>query len=339
MDDRRTDLKTALRELAAGEVEALGPHLGWRSLLAYREGTLDAAEREALQEHLSRCGRCSDLLRELKDFEVAATGSGPRVPEPGKQEAWKSLLERLPHEAPPARPLAGPLPRAEPRRTPRWALAAAAALLLTLVGLSLWTATTLRQERRRLASLAQQIEERERSLAELRRTLAEAESRLGAANGDLAQQHVRVAELSAALEELRHAARAPEARDRPVLASRQVEVSVAPRLALRGQPQGTLLRAGGAVNPVRLPPGGEPLSLSLDLANHPHYGEYRLELLDRDGAVLWAVRRQAGAMLGDAGTTVAIGGLEPGRYRLRVEGARENGTDLLAEYVLEVEAK
>jgi hypothetical protein len=67
------------------------------------------------------------------------------------------------------------------------------------------------------------------------------------------------------------------------------------------------------------------------------YGEYRLELMDRDGELLWAGRRPGKALLGDAGTSVSVGGLGPGRYRLRIEGLHPDRGELLAEYILEVE--
>ena len=60
--------------------------------------------------------------------------------------------------------------------------------------------------------------------------------------------------------------------------------------------------------------------------------------VDPGGKVLWSDRRPGSALLGDAGTSVSVNGLGPGVYRLRIEGLSQDRTELLAEYVLEVEA-
>jgi hypothetical protein len=127
--------------------------------------------------------------------------------------------------------------------------------------------------------------------------------------------------------------------DQVVVASHEVEVSVAPRFALRGEenPESGFLREGGAVNTVRIARPADRFTMALSLADHPVYGEYRLELLDRSGEVLWAGRRPGKALLGDIGTSVAVSGLDPGLYRLRVEGLKANRGELLAEYRLAVE--
>jgi len=91
VDENRIDLKTALRELAAEESEDMGPHAGLERLIAYRRGTLPAAEHEALQEHLSLCKRCAGLLLELRGFEAASAGGVAAGPESLRQDAWESL--------------------------------------------------------------------------------------------------------------------------------------------------------------------------------------------------------------------------------------------------------
>jgi hypothetical protein len=123
------------------------------------------------------------------------------------------------------------------------------------------------------------------------------------------------------------------------MAARQIEVSVAPRFALRGQEPagGAFLQAGGIVNPIRVASPADRFTVALSLADHLVHEEYHLELLDQDGEVQWTGDLPARALLGDAGTSVSIQGLAPGRYRLRLEGLRP-ARRLLAEYLLEVEA-
>lgn len=356
MEEKKIDLKAALRELAAEEPGEAGPHIGMKRLIAYRQGALPAAEREAVQEHLSLCPRCIGLLRELRDFE-AASARGEAGPERLRQEAWDSLVRRLPAKTAGVRPLAtvtrGETPR--PRRFSSFLMVAAAALLLVGIGLSVWAVITAQQGRQRLVDLEQRLREREAAVAALQSSLAKAERQLAAAQGQIETLEkersarrtgreddalaARVAELTSALAELRRTRPAPEGRDRLAAAPRDIELAVAPRFVLRGQepPAGGLLRGDGAINPLRIPPQGGRLTVALSLADHPVFAEYRLELVDRDGKVLWTGRRPGKTLLGDAGTSVSISGLNPGRYRLRIEGLSPDRSELLAEYLLDVE--
>lgn len=344
MDEKRIDLKTALRELAAEESGEAGPHVGSKRLIAYREGTLPPAEREAVQEHLSLCSRCTGLLLELRDFE-AASARGEAGPEPPRQEAWNSLARRLPSKTPAVRPLA--VREASRRHLPRFPIAVAAALLLAVLGVAVWAMVTAQQERQRQARLEQRLEERDAAITALRDTLAETESQLGAARrqiqdleketihtGRVQELEARVAELTAALEETR---RTPQGQT--VLASNEIEVSVAPRFVTRGQEKtdSNLLRGGGAVNPIRIAPQADRFTVTLSLGDHPVYREYRIELLDRDGKALWSARRPGRSLLGDAGTKVSVSGLDSGIYRLRIEGLQAERGEPLGEYILKVD--
>jgi len=323
VDEERIDLKTS---------EDAGPHIGSKRLIAYRQGTLPEAEHEAVQEHLSLCRRCTGLLRELRAFEAAAAGEVAAGPEPLQQEAWESLVQRLPREAPAVRPAAAD---AKPRHVPYWIYGVAAALLLTVVALSVWAAATVRQERRRLARIERQLQEREEALAAAQRALAETERQLNAARGRI--QGLEQERLASERDE--QSPQPPLGRDRTVLASR-IEVSITPRFALRDEerPENSLLRGGGAVNPVRLPPPAKRFTVSLSPPDHPADGEYRFELVNGGGEVLWASQWPANAILGDAGTSVSIRGLGPGRYRLRVASLNPDGSPTrFDEYLLQVE--
>ncbi|MFL6237390.1 MAG: anti-sigma factor family protein [Thermoanaerobaculia bacterium] len=334
MDENRIDLKAALRELASEESEDIGPHAGLKRLIAYRQGTLPAAEREVLQEHLSLCDRCAGLLLELRDFEAASAGRGVAGPESLRQEAWESLARHLPWKVSAIRPIAGAARRGSARQgASRFFLGAAAALLLFLVGLTVWSAVTAQWERQRLALLKQRLEAREEVLTAARRSLAEAEREASRVH----ELEAQVAELTSALDELRRTRPAPAKQGQTAVAS-EIAVSVAPRFALRGQetPKSGFLRGGGVVNTVQIPAQAKGFKVAVSLDDHPGYDEYRLELLDRDRKVLWTTRRPGKTLLGDEGTSVSVSGLGPGRYRLRIEGLHPRGSDLLAEYLLEV---
>lgn len=366
MDEKHIDLRAALRELADEESGNIGPHCGLKRLIAYRQGTLPAAERETVQEHLSLCPRCTQVLLELRDFEAATAGAGTG-PESQRREAWDALVRRLPAATPEVRPSARPSappsastarPEAPPRRrSPRLAAGLAAALLIALAGLTLWAATTVVRERQRLTRLEQRLEERDAALTAAQAALAQAESQLAAARGQIqslqlersegqtgqqaarreAELTARVAKLSSELEALRRRVREPETREPIAATSRKIEVSVTPRFALRGREATGSLRGGGVVNPVRTTGQEGRFTVALSLADQPVFPAYRLELADRDGKVLWAARRPAGSLLGDAGTSVSASGLDSGLYRLRIEGLRPDGGQLLADYLLEVE--
>ena len=319
-----------------------GPHLGMKRLIAYQEGRLSEPEREAVQEHLSLCRRCTDLLRELRDFEAASEGAVEPGPDALRQQAWESLSKRLPPPAPPrVRPVAT-LP-ARKRTIPTYLYALAAALLLAVIGLSVWAPLAVRQERERAAEIEQRLQKREDALAEAERARAETERQLQAARGQLQalrqqkpgdrpnrepELEARIAELEAAVEEHRRAAS-----QRIAAAPSGIELSTTPKFALRGQEESGYLKAGGAVNRL---PQSDRLTAALNLGNGPVHAEYRFELTDSGGKVLWSGRRPSGSLLGDAGTSIAIRGLAPGRYRLRVEGLQPDRTELLGEYLLEV---
>lgn len=351
MDEKRTDLRATLRELAGEEAGDAGPHVGLKRLIAYRQGTLPAAERETVQEHLSLCPRCTRLLLELRDFETAAA-SGETGPESLQQEAWDSLVRQLPPKTPVVRPIASAARREAQRqaRRPRFVVGAAAALLLAAAGFTLWATVTVLQERQRLARLEQRLEEREAALAALERSLAGTERQLAAVRGQIQDREkertaredeleAKVAELSAELAALRRPAQPPERRDRIAVASETIAVSVSPRFALRGQeiPDTGFLRGAGEANVVR--PKKDRITVALSLARHPADDEYRLELVDRDGKVLWTGVSQGRSLLGDAGTSVSVSGLGPGLYRLRIHDLNPDRSELLDEYLLEVKPR
>lgn len=322
------------------------PHIGTKRLIAYRRGTLPAAEREAVQEHLSLCPRCTGLLRELRELEAAAAEDATG-PDPLREEAWQSLVRRLPPKAPALRPVfaAGQQDRLDRQERSgatrgRFVYAAAAALLLAAGGLVTWeSVTVLRLERR--------LDEREEALATAQRSQEETRRQLDTAQGRIRDLETkpapdpgrskreteladRVAELTSEVEGLLRDARAPQ--DRIAAVSSGIEVALSPRFVLRGEepPGGDLLRGGGAANRVK--PEAGRVSVALDLADFSASPEVRFELADRAGRVLWSGRRPGDALAGDDGTLVAIQGLAPGRYRLRVEGGAHR-----AEYLLDVQ--
>lgn len=322
-----------------GKGTGLSPHPGTQRLIAYRLGTLPAAEREGVQEHLSLCPRCVGLLRELRDFE-AAVESGAQAPEPLREEAWADLRRRLPEKPQAIRPVAQlPRPRA-PYFVRAAGISAIAALLLAVAGLGLlvWT------ERQRSAGLERRLAGQEEAISGLQRSLADAGRRLDAERGRFrsleAETAGRVAALSTEVEKLRRNPPAPE-RDRLASAAApdipDIQVSMAPRFVLRGaEPSGgDVLHGGGETNRVKTRDGSFTVGLGVPDDLPFFFPEVRLEIVDRNGRMVWSGRRP-GEALGDGGASVTIQGLRPGRYRLRVEGLQPNRTRFLGEYALDV---
>ena len=353
--ERIVDKRTDLRAVPQGSAE---PHPGTKRLIAYRQGALTAAERDAVQEHLSLCPRCTGMLRELRTFEAdAADGGAPADPDPLREEAWAALVQRLPAKSPAIRPvteLPDSIRHSIRNRSPRFLGAAVAALLLVAAGLS----GLAFMERQRSAALERRLAEREAAVSGIERSLADASRQLDAARGRIrdleteravppspeastrsssreAELAARVAELTSELEELRRSAETP--RDR--IAAAEIEVSLAPRFVLRGQesPGSDLLLGGGAVN--RVTPQGGSFTAGMSLPDSPLYPEIRIELADRrSGKVVWEGRQPGDALLGDDGASITVHGLTPGRYRLRIEGLQSDRARLLAEYLLDVQS-
>jgi hypothetical protein len=310
VDEERADLR--------------GPHPGTKRLIAYRQGTLPAAERDALQEHLSLCARCTGLLRELRDFEAASAEESAAArkettePDPQREEAWAALVRRLPAKPAAIRPVA-PLPQRRSSSFAWIAIASIAALILAVAGLSI----LVRAERQRSAQLEHRLAVGNQMLASVQRSLADTGRQL-----DIAHGRIRVLE--------RRPVPAPAAPPSPGdrLAA-ALDVSLEPRFVLRGQePDGSESLRGGETN--RVTQQQHRFTVGLDLPDSPVFPEIRIELTDRAGAVVWSGRRPGDVLAGGDGATLTVGGLRPGRYRLRIEGLQPDRTRFLGEYVLDV---
>lgn len=94
---------------------------------------------------------------------------------------------------------------------------------------------------------------------------------------------------------------------------------------------GGLRREASAVREVELPPGTDPL-LRLMLGDQVPYADYRVEILDAEGEVVWsqsALRRQVS---GHFAVLVPRRNLPAGEYRSRLLGLRDGKEAELATY-------
>lgn len=120
----------------------------WMERLSeYLDGELPAPDRAALEAHLETCTDCSAVLSELRRVVDRARVAAEYVP---RRDLWPGIATRI-----------GATPAASPRVGHRWSfslpqLAAAAILLMTLSGSTVWLlrSTTLPPATRPIATMA-----------------------------------------------------------------------------------------------------------------------------------------------------------------------------------------
>lgn len=146
MDDEQR-LRAGIRALAAEDRQGPGSHPSPDELLAYYEGDhegdhaedVSADERERIQDHLARCSECARTVLDLSSFpNVEPAREEDRLSDFDLAAEWRRFQERA--GTAPARPA-----KASPFASARLAYALAAALLLAVIGLSIWV-VRLREE-------------------------------------------------------------------------------------------------------------------------------------------------------------------------------------------------
>ncbi len=127
-----------------------------RQLAAYQAGQLSPGEEDEIQEHLTACRECTELLLSFPEFQelmeaedLEAAARPEELPSPSQTQAsWQTVRARLEASRPqalPSRPAAPPSPRGSRFRrlttSSTTVLALAASLLACLIGFPLWIAT------------------------------------------------------------------------------------------------------------------------------------------------------------------------------------------------------
>ncbi|HYU33824.1 MAG TPA: zf-HC2 domain-containing protein [Thermoanaerobaculia bacterium] len=149
----KPSFEESLRALAARRPRE-GKHPTLRELVDYRAGELPAEEDDRIQEHLTQCRDCAQLLLDLSEFEQFPPPPEDEGPVDARAEAaWQRFRTRLgePDEDPGfAPPILRPRPPVPFWRRPALPWALAAALALSVVGL--WQRTgTLQGEVEKLS--------------------------------------------------------------------------------------------------------------------------------------------------------------------------------------------
>lgn len=127
-------------------------HLTARQLASYQAGQLSPGEEDEVQEHLTACRACTELLLSLPEFQelmeaedLEAVARPEELPSPSETQAsWQAVRARLEANRPAPAP-APPPPKASRFRrlttSPTTVMALAASLLACLIGFPLWIAT------------------------------------------------------------------------------------------------------------------------------------------------------------------------------------------------------
>jgi hypothetical protein len=95
----------------------------------YLEGTLDDSRRASAERHLSECVRCASLLRDIENMSKEAAAMPDLVP---SRDLWQGIEARI---AAPVIPLSA-RPERQRRFAPAWMGVAAAALIVSTVGIT-----------------------------------------------------------------------------------------------------------------------------------------------------------------------------------------------------------
>ncbi len=135
----KPSFEESLRALAARRPrEGNHPDLG--ELVAYRAGELSAEEDDRIQEHLTRCRECAQLLLDLAEFEQFPPPPKDETPVDARAEAaWQRFRAQLGETGEEDEETAPPILRPRPPvpfwRRPALPWALAAVLALCVVGL------------------------------------------------------------------------------------------------------------------------------------------------------------------------------------------------------------
>lgn len=88
----RASLTDSLKQLARGVEENLSSHPRPETLLAYCGGELAPTESAAVEEHITWCRECSDILDDLPQF---LSGEVPEADPREKSADWSGLMDQV----------------------------------------------------------------------------------------------------------------------------------------------------------------------------------------------------------------------------------------------------
>lgn len=150
MNDHETEIRQALAEWmedAGGAGRKSDEHPDAEALAAYQARELTPAEAQRVQDHLLLCRECATLLFDLEETGSPDFGREIEVPEGTGEVLWDRLRQEIRAAPSPSAEVVVPFQRFQRRRLaapPPWMSALAAALLVAVIGLSVWVASLRR---------------------------------------------------------------------------------------------------------------------------------------------------------------------------------------------------
>lgn len=309
-------LKASFRIIAEQMNRESGGHPSAEDLVDYHAGILQPEVEDRLQEHLSVCSECTQLLLDLPAFSRPGGEEGPSLSKADLTEAWERMRHRF------SMGKETPTPGTDGRtRFPfslssaAWPYALAASLAVLSLALGFWT-ISLWSEKRQLARQIGQISAaRELELREGEGSLNSARKELESAARRSRQLESEIADLHKSLDDVTQP---------------QANVVVEDLL-----PKG-YERGGEGVHSVDLPPASKLLTLNLHLSDPVGFRGLEAEILDQRANLIW---RMEGLRINPQGT-VSIGlsrqTTPAGRYQVRLFGRQGGRRQLLAEYSLRI---
>lgn len=149
MSEHEPEIGQAVEEWVAAASADAGEHPDPERLAAYHAGELPEEEAQRVQDHILVCRECAELLLDLEGLGDPASGQDVDIPASTGEAVWERLRQEIRAGARPETVVPfSPRRRSAP---PPWMSALAAALLVAVIGLSVWVAS-LRQTVRELSA-------------------------------------------------------------------------------------------------------------------------------------------------------------------------------------------
>ncbi|HEX4963028.1 MAG TPA: hypothetical protein VF173_19515 [Thermoanaerobaculia bacterium] len=148
MSDQEPEIRQAVEEWTAetgGAGEGGGEHPDAETLAAYHTRELPPAAEQRIQDHLLLCRECAGLLLDLEELDDPDFGREIEVPAGTGEALWDGLRQEITRKEP-APPAAAVIPfPSRPRPAPPlWISSLVAALVVAVIGLSVWVASLRR---------------------------------------------------------------------------------------------------------------------------------------------------------------------------------------------------
>ncbi|MBI4469452.1 MAG: zf-HC2 domain-containing protein [Acidobacteria bacterium] len=315
MSDR---LKASLRTLAEQAIKESSGHPSPEELVDYHAGRLQPESEDRLQEHLSICPDCTQLLLDLPTFTSPGGEDEHSLSKADLSEAWARVHDRFSsgeRNGTPGAKAQRLVPFGLSSAAVPYALAASLAILSITLGI--WTAS-LWSDKRQLArqlgetstAREQQVLAGEASLQEAKRQLEEASHRFRQSETEIASLRQRVDELS----------------------QPQGNVVVA-ELTPRGFERGD----EGHTN-IEVPAVSKVITLILPLRGSTSFKDHEVEILDERGQLIWRGQglRKSPDLLDNFSIVLPRQKLPAGRYRIRLFGRDARRRQPLEDYFVRI---